>query len=421
MRTTMAKAAGLIAIGLAVLVSGSFAKTKPEAPRPPAPVIDPALDQASLQFAGADFRSGAGMFIDPASVDRSHSDNVQVRTITVLRDPGLSGAPRYERSAFAINCAGDRPNMERLSRTQIARSGETIGEANKAGGTESGYPGSAGLVLWQTICGHGANDGVAVAGVAGAIALFDPQQEAADDIRRNGGTAARADDPGRALYLDTRHREIAAASPEEVTALIPDYERAADAGSRQASWRLVEITRSDTPNATRLTWLRKPADGGDAQAQVELALALIDAQPCTEARAYLEKSAAQGNAEAQTRLGDDLARGTCGPKDRDQAFSWTEKAAHQGYFEGQFQLGKMYEAGVGVEPSAIEAGAWYRIATGHSAQEPEAGIYVYSAMGATYRTDGVLMYENKIPLAVARARELCRLDDVCKLVVKGTF
>lgn len=423
MRKTLIQAAGLIGIGLAVagLASGCLAKTPAKAPRPPAPVIDPALDVAPLHFAGADFTSGEGIFIDPASIDRSHSDKVQVRIITVLRDPGFSGLPRYERSAFAVNCADDRPYMDRLSRTQISKSGETIGEANRAGGTEWAFPGGAGQVLRQAVCGHDPMDGDTVAGVAAAIALFDPTQEAADDIRRNGGTAAGADDPGRALYAETRRKEMMAVSEAEVGALIPDYERAANAGSRQASWHLVELTQADNQSAAHQTWLRKLADGGDAEAQVKLAIILMDAQPCTEARTYMEQSAAQGNVDAQTRLGDDLARGSCGSEDRKQAFIWTEKAAHQGYFNAQFQLGKMYEAGVGVKASIVEAGAWYRIAAGHSPQEPAAGIYVYSAIGSQMIVDGILIARGGSAVVIARARELCRLDNVCKFVVRGVF
>lgn len=415
-------------LGLLVLAGAAHAQV----PAPPVPSSTPpatasATDPdytAPLYYAGGDYDDGYGLFVDPAVIDRSVATNVRLQVITVLRNRGPLGTARYERAVLRLDCSDDnRQLLRKLARTQFQMTGP-VAQTNLPGETREAIPGTAERKLWQIVCrgtAFPADDGNTVAGIAGAIALYDPLQDDYDDTLANQGVAAKAEDPGRALYVATRVQELAAPSEDALRALLPDYERAADQGSRQAMWRLADLGAplklSDGPTK----WWQKLADAGDVRAQYFLALQLRDGSACPQSRTYLQQAAAQGYVLAEVSLGYDFENGICGPVDTAQAAVWYEKAARAGNFNGQLHLGNMYEQGISVTRSPSEAGAWYSIATGHSPWEKAVDQYQGELALDHLRQQNRGMMSGRVGAGLgdydARARQLCLQDKVCSLVV----
>lgn len=401
-------------LGLAVLASATHAQTTMATPRE-----NSIPDIGKLEFVGADYKLGFGVFVDVDTVDRSVPNHVGISTLYVVRNQDSPALLRYETAAQTVDCTDDNHKfLRQLSSNKFLANGTVAEQKTKPGYIREAVPGSMDARLWQLACRDSAfpdqSGEHSITGLAQAMAYYDPLQEEQDDILNNNGVPANPDDPGRALYLDIRHKDLAATSQDEVLPLLADYERAADQGSRQAMWRLAELSeRLKIPGGGDM-WGRRLADAGDARAQYLMAGQLKAAQPCDLSRSYLQRSAEQGYTKAELTLGTFYQAGTCGPVDLTQAATWYEKAARDGDFNAQLHLGYLYERGLGVKASAGEAAAWYSIATGHS--DWEDGIDQYKAELAldhirttSFLSHGTGDYRD-------RARQLCQQDRVCSLV-----
>lgn len=392
--------------------------TVPALPPVSPPVYSPA-DTAQFYFVGGDFDYGTALFVEPASIDRSNPKSVRLQTMIVSRGPGFLGLTRYERAAQSVDCSDDnREFMRILSWTQFQENGTIVEQKARPGHIREAIPGKVDRKLWQLAChpDTAPADGKTVTGVTAALGLYDPLQEQEDDLLYNNHVPSKADDPGRALYLETRHKELAATSVDDLRPLLSDYTSAADQGSRQAMWRMAVLSTILKIPGGNDTWSRRLADAGDAFAQYIMAVHLRSNTPCDEARTYLQRSADQGQVKALLGMGAFFENGICGAKDPAQAVVWYEKAARQGDFNGQFQLGYMYENSVGVKRSASESAAWYVLAMGHSPWEP--GVDEYRAeLGMDHLRQGSFGLGDYRQ----RASQLCLQDKVCSLVVIKDF
>jgi hypothetical protein len=393
---------------------------------PPPPIIpvapplgtDAMSDPSRLRLIAEDLEKGISVFVDTASVDRGNIGAVKLKTVEIYRTSEYRSRVKYERADQVLDCSGTgNPFLRKMNWIRATDHGDILQKKVRPGHIREAVPGTVDEGLWQWTChGGAATSQDEVTGVVGAVAVADPRQDAADDIRNNGDIAARDDDPGRALYVATRARERGATSVSDLALLVADYTKAADLGSRQATWRLVWINLAQNSETGFVGWLRKLADAGDARAQVAYARYLMKSQPCDAARTYVQKAADQGVEDAELLLGMMMNRGQCGSRDAAGAVVWFEKAARQGSFYGQVMLGQQYETGNGVKASPTEAGAWYLVAAGHSPWEEGIDQYVAELDLAHVRAatpaliPGMGNYRD-------RARELCRQDKVCKLVV----
>lgn len=414
------------AVGFLLSFSVASAQTAQPAPKAepeftPVNAQDTVADAGPLRFVAADLENGVGVFLDPSSIDRSQPGAVRLKTVEVYRSGRFHAGVRYERSEQTVDCSGTAaPFLRKLNWIRAAETGQVLEKKLRPGHIREAVPYTTDQKLWQQVCQGNApadkSDAQLVTGVAGAIAFYDPLQETADDTRFNGGAPAADGDPGHALYTATRLREREARSVNDLYPIVDDYTRAADLGSRQAMWRLVWANVAMNAEPGVVGWLRKLNDKGDARAQLALARYLMKSSSCDEARGYVQKAAESGLEDAQALLGLMLDKGQCGGTDPAQAAIWFEKAARQGHFYAQLMLGRLYETGSGVKASVTEAGAWYLVAAGHSPWEEGIDQYAAELDLAHLRAatpaliPGMGNYRD-------RARELCRQDNVCKLVV----
>jgi uncharacterized protein len=80
------------------------------------------------------------------------------------------------------------------------------------------------------------------------------------------------------------------------------------------------------------------------------------------AREWLALAAGQNFDTAQVDLGTWLIEGRGGPRDLKAGFGWIKRAADGGNVAAQNRLAKLYMGGIGTEPNAIDAAAWYFLA-----------------------------------------------------------
>lgn len=123
------------------------------------------------------------------------------------------------------------------------------------------------------------------------------------------------------IYLG---REPGAVRPDPVLAR-SWYQRAAEAGDRDASWRLGRLLRQDGDQAGAMRWTRSAAEAGQADAMFALGNAYADGgegvtQDAAQALAWYRGAAAQNQPEALQALGLAYSRGDLGlPRDEQQA------------------------------------------------------------------------------------------------------
>ena len=414
---------GVLSLGLVLLVLAEDALAAKRVAAPPAT----APEVARFSFVGADNAHGRGVFVEPATIDRRQPAKVGFYSLYVFRDSSFQNLPRYERTYQVADCTYDTVQfLQSVSWTRYGHNGEVLGQSNKPDGERQAVPGSIDQTLWRQVCRDAlpAPDSSDISddiktGVAAAVAFYAPMQEAADDLLHNGGVTAGPDAPGRALYLATRSKELAAISADDVPPLLADYERAANQGSHQAMWRLAILSNILKIDGDYDAWIRRLAEAGDALAQYSLAARLQSASPCGEARIWLQRAAEQGHVPAEAALGSWFEDGTCGPTDVSQAALWDEKAARNGAFLGQWRLGGLYARGLGVPQNVTEAAAWYGVAASHSPWE--SGLSLEDVDGAQMSLESM---KGKMFLTLGwdgardRARQLCREDKVCSLTAQ---
>ena len=116
---------------------------------------------------------------------------------------------------------------------------------------------------------------------------------------------------------------------------VPYYEEAAKAGLADAQYAMSQIV----------------ANGAGGKKADEVA-----------AREWLALAARQNFDTAQVDLGTWLIEGRGGPRDLKAGFGWIKRAADGGNVAAQNRLAKLYMGGIGTEPNAIDAAAWYFLA-----------------------------------------------------------
>ena len=80
------------------------------------------------------------------------------------------------------------------------------------------------------------------------------------------------------------------------------------------------------------------------------------------APAWLERAASADFDTAELDLGTWMVNGRGGPRDEKAGFAWLKRAAEGGNVAAQNRLAKLYMQGIGTEPDAIFAAAWYILA-----------------------------------------------------------
>lgn len=127
-------------------------------------------------------------------------------------------------------------------------------------------------------------------------------------------------------------------------------------------------------NPTTLKALRRLAELGDADAQFDLGELFHqgpgDVQDDEEAEAWFAKAAGQGHTEARELLGElyrrrasTFLKGRKLERNPSEALHWYKLAAQQGDATAQLYIGRMYENGLGVAKSYLEARSWYLVAS----------------------------------------------------------
>ena len=148
--------------------------------------------------------------------------------------------------------------------------------------------------------------------------------------------AARRSEPSASYNLALI--QVASDRPEDLTAAVANFRKAADAEISAAQYALGVLylqgrgVARDTAQAAQ--WFRRAADNGDLGAEVEFAIRLFngDGVPKDEARAarYFLHAAQRGNAIAQNRIAKLYVAGRGVPKNLVEAAAWNLAAASQG-------------------------------------------------------------------------------------------
>jgi TPR repeat protein len=155
---------------------------------------------------------------------------------------------------------------------------------------------------------------------------------------------------------------------------------AAEAGNRLAMFNFAQlILQRDSTDAgmTRaVSYYQRAAEGGLADAQYAMSQVVANGaggkkQDDAEARRWLLLAARQNYDTAQLDLATWLIDGRGGPRDLKAGFGWMKRAAQGGNVAAQNRLAKLYMSGVGTEPDATEAAAWYFLARRRGLVDPE--------------------------------------------------
>lgn len=165
--------------------------------------------------------------------------------------------------------------------------------------------------------------------------------------------------------------------PQEAYALM---QAAAEAGNRLAQFNFAQLLVQREPGATGMAkavaYYQRAADAGLADAQYAMSQIYANGvggkkRDEAEARRWLLLAARQNFDTAQLDLATWLVEGRGGPRDLKAGFGWMSRAAHAGNVAAQNRLAKLYMAGIGTEPNAIEAAAWYFVARRAGLTDPE--------------------------------------------------
>ena len=155
---------------------------------------------------------------------------------------------------------------------------------------------------------------------------------------------------------------------------------AAEAGNRLAQFNfaqlLIDRERGEAGMAKAVSYYQRAADGGLADAQYAMSQIYANGvggkkRDDAEARRWLLLAARQNFDTAQVDLGSWLVEGRGGPRDLKAGFGWLKRAADGGNVAAQNRVAKLYMGGIGTEPNAIDAAAWYFLARRAGLTDPE--------------------------------------------------
>ena len=136
------------------------------------------------------------------------------------------------------------------------------------------------------------------------------------------------------------------------------YQKAAEAGSARAAWKLGDLLQAGQPEQAR-DWYQKAAAGGELHAALRLGDHYRDSDPA-KARTYYEAATALGEAEVHYKLAELLRQSE--PKTAREHY---RKAALEGYdstksaAKAATALGDIYRHGENVPQNLTEAYVWY--------------------------------------------------------------
>lgn len=176
------------------------------------------------------------------------------------------------------------------------------------------------------------------------------------------------------LLLDGR---FVKKDPQAAYALM---QSAAEAGNRLAQFNfaqlLIDRERGDAGMAKAVAYYQRAADAGLADAQYAMSQIFANGaggkkRDDVEARRWLQRAAQQNFDTAQLDLGTWLVEGRGGPRDLKAGFGWMRRAAGGGNVAAQNRLAKLYMGGIGTDPNAIDAAAWYFIARRQGLKDAE--------------------------------------------------
>jgi uncharacterized protein len=148
-------------------------------------------------------------------------------------------------------------------------------------------------------------------------------------------------------------------------------EAAAAAGNRLAQFNFAQILVDREPGpagmAKAVPYYEEAAKAGLADAQYAMSQIVANGAGGKKAdevaaREWLALAAGQNFDTAQVDLGTWLIEGRGGPRDLKAGFGWIKRAADGGNVAAQNRLAKLYMGGIGTEPNAIDAAAWYFLA-----------------------------------------------------------
>jgi TPR repeat protein len=176
------------------------------------------------------------------------------------------------------------------------------------------------------------------------------------------------------MLIDGRY---VAKDPQGAYALM---QAAAEAGNRLAQFNFAQLVIQREPGASGMakavTYYQRAAEAGLADAQY--AMSQVHANGAggkkkdeTEARRWLVLAARQNFDTAQLDLATWLIEGRGGPRDLEAGFGWMKRAADGGNVAAQNRLAKLYMGGIGTEPNATDAAAWYFLARRRGLTDPE--------------------------------------------------
>lgn len=155
---------------------------------------------------------------------------------------------------------------------------------------------------------------------------------------------------------------------------------AAEAGNRLAQFNFAQLLIQREPGATGMTkavaYYQRAADAGLADAQYAMSQIYANGaggkqRDEAEARRWLLLAARQNFDTAQLDLATWLVEGRGGPRDLEAGFGWMKRAAEGGNVAAQNRLAKLYMGGLGTEPNATDAAAWYFLARRRGLSDPE--------------------------------------------------
>lgn len=155
---------------------------------------------------------------------------------------------------------------------------------------------------------------------------------------------------------------------------------AAEAGNRLAMFNFAQlILQHDATTAgmaRAVSYYQRAAEGGLADAQYAMSQVVANGaggikKDEKEARRWMLLAARQNYDTAQLDLATWLIDGRGGPRDLKAGFGWMKRAAEGGNVAAQNRLAKLYMGGIGTEPDATEAAAWYFLARRRGLVDPE--------------------------------------------------
>lgn len=180
--------------------------------------------------------------------------------------------------------------------------------------------------------------------------------------------------------------------PQEAYALM---QAAAEAGNRLAQFNFAQLLIQNEPGDRGMTkavvYYQRAADAGlpDAQyamSQIHANGAGGKARDEVEARRWLLLAARQNFDTAQLDLGTWLVEGRGGPRDFKAGFGWLKRAAEGGNVAAQNRLAKLYMGGIGTEPNATDAAAWYFLARRRGLIDPAMEDFLRGLTDAELKT-----------------------------------